>query len=107
MSASDQKTTASASNGDTAPPSVDASTRRALLRTPRPPIYRGQPYTAILAFLAAMSVYWVWRVEGKGLAGQDLMTRWVFYSIIVIGFYLVFGISGQFAFSQAAFAGLG
>jgi branched-chain amino acid transport system permease protein len=108
MSASDQTTTESAANGAKAPPSVDAAgTRRALLRTPRPPIFRGQPYTAILAFLAAMSVYWVWRVEGKGLAGQDLMTRWVFYSIIVIGFYLVFGISGQFAFSQAAFAGLG
>ena len=28
-------------------------------------------------------------------------------AIIVIGFYFVFGVSGQFAFSQAAFAGLG
>src|SRR3954470_16056981 len=76
-------------------------------RIPRPPVYRGQPYTAILFYVAAMAIYWLWRVSGKGLSGEDLMARWVFYAIIVIGFYIVFGVSGQFAFSQAAFAGLG
>jgi branched-chain amino acid transport system permease protein len=96
-----------AASPTTTPPPVDGARARLSTRSPRPPIYRGQPYTAILAFVGCMSIYWLWRVEGKGLAGQDLMTRWVFYSIIVIGFYIVFGISGQFAFSQAALAGLG
>jgi branched-chain amino acid transport system permease protein len=87
------------------PPPVDDGSRAP--RSARPPVFRGQPYTAILGFIAAMAVYWMWRVDGKGLAGQDLMTRWVFYAILVVGFYIVFGVSGQFAFSQAAFAGLG
>ena len=34
-------------------------------------------------------------------------TTWIFYTIIVVGFYFVFGVSGQFAFSQAAFAMVG
>jgi branched-chain amino acid transport system permease protein len=75
--------------------------------TPRPPVFRSQPYTPIGAFLAAMALYWMWRVSGNGLAGENLMSTWIFYAIIVVGFYLVFGVSGQFAFSQAAFAGLG
>ncbi len=109
MSGSDPMATGSgaATNGAGSPPPAPGGRLARSTRTPRPPIYRGQPYTVILAFIACMSIYWVWRVSGKGLAGQDLMTRWVFYSIIVIGFYIVFGVSGQFAFSQAAIAGLG
>jgi branched-chain amino acid transport system permease protein len=105
---SEQATAPSAEPPSGTPPSPDgrAPVRRSAL-TARPPVFRGQPYSAIGAFLAAMSLYWLWRVSGNGLAGENLMSTWVFYAIIVVGFYLVFGISGQFAFSQAAFAGLG
>src|SRR5262249_34596772 len=42
-----------------------------------------------------------------GLGDADLVNTWLFYSVIVLGFYFVFGVSGQFAFSQAAFAAVG
>src|SRR5262245_41666133 len=99
---------ATAAVASSEPPTIEQALKHSATGAqPRPPIYRGQPYTSILAFVAAMAVYWLWRVSGNGLTGEDLMQRWVFYSIIVIGFYIVFGVSGQFAFSQAAFAGLG
>jgi branched-chain amino acid transport system permease protein len=42
-----------------------------------------------------------------GRGDSDLVNTWLFYSVLVIGFYFVFGVSGQFAFSQAAFAAVG
>ena len=42
-----------------------------------------------------------------GLGDADLVNPWLFYTVLVVGFYFVFGVSGQFAFSQAAFAAVG
>ena len=36
-----------------------------------------------------------------------IFNLWIYYTIMVVGFYFVFGVSGQFAFSQAAFAMVG
>ncbi len=71
----------------------------------RPPVFRGQPYSAIVAFLVALVVFRLVWVDG--LANEKQANTWLLYSVLVIGFYFVFGVSGQFAFSQAAFAGLG
>jgi ABC-type branched-subunit amino acid transport system ATPase component/ABC-type branched-subunit amino acid transport system permease subunit len=46
-----------------------------------------------------------WRTEG--LLEQNLFNSWLYFTCLVIGFWLVFGVAGHFAFSQAAFAGLG
>src|SRR5689334_20102324 len=75
--------------------------------TVRPPVFNrpALPYLRILAVLACVALWREFRTEG--LADADLMNRWLYLTIIVIGFYFVFGVSGQFAFSQAAFAGLG
>src|SRR5690606_16615276 len=39
--------------------------------------------------------------------GYGLLNSWLVLSIAGLGFYLVFGVAGQFAFSQGAFFGLG
>ena len=72
---------------------------------PRPPIYRGVPYVRIALFVLAVVVYRNWRTQG--FAQESLFNDWLLYSIVVLGFYFVFGLSGQFAFSQAAVFGLG
>jgi branched-chain amino acid transport system permease protein len=36
-----------------------------------------------------------------------LLHSWMVFAVLGLGFYLVFGLSGQFAFSQGAFVGLG
>ncbi len=71
----------------------------------RPPVFRGQPYSAIVLFLVGLVVFRLVWVDG--LANEKQANTWLLYSVLVIGFYFVFGVSGQFAFSQAAFAGLG
>jgi branched-chain amino acid transport system permease protein len=72
---------------------------------PRPPIYRGLPYAKVAALL--LVVFWWRETQTVGLKDEALINDWLFYSSLVIGFYFVFGLSGQFAFSQAAVAGLG
>lgn len=72
---------------------------------PRPPIYRGFPYVSVVVF-AAVALVGFYVVSDSFLA-TALLTSWLYYSIIVVGFYFVFGLSGQFAFSQAGFAGVG
>lgn len=42
-----------------------------------------------------------------GLLAQGVLSRWLLYSILATSFYFVFGLGGQFAFSHAAFFGLG
>jgi branched-chain amino acid transport system permease protein len=71
----------------------------------RPPIYRGIPYVRIALFILAVVVYRNWRTEG--FAQESLFNDWLLYAVVVLGFYFVFGLSGQFAFSQAAVFGLG
>jgi ABC-type branched-subunit amino acid transport system ATPase component/ABC-type branched-subunit amino acid transport system permease subunit len=66
---------------------------------------RGQPYLWLALFLLGVALYRQYGVSALG--DQDLINTWLYYSVIVVGFYLVFGVSGQFAFSQAAFAAIG
>jgi len=71
----------------------------------RPPAMRGQPYLWLLVFLLGIALFRQYGVSGFG--DTDLVNTWLFYCVIVVGFYLVFGVSGQFAFSQAVFAAVG
>jgi branched-chain amino acid transport system permease protein len=71
----------------------------------RPPAMRGAPYVYFGLFLLAVVLYRQFAVSG--LADQNLFNTWLFYAVVVTGFYFVFGISGQFAFSQAVFAAVG
>jgi ABC-type branched-subunit amino acid transport system ATPase component/ABC-type branched-subunit amino acid transport system permease subunit len=66
---------------------------------------RGQPYVWLGLFLLGVALFRQYGVSGFG--DVDLVNTWLYYSVIVVGFYLVFGVSGQFAFSQAAFAAIG
>ena len=71
----------------------------------RPPAMRGYPYAWLaifLVFMIALRFIPPWE--------NDQMLRyneWIYFSILVVGFYFIFGMSGQFAFSQAAFAMVG
>jgi ABC-type branched-subunit amino acid transport system ATPase component/ABC-type branched-subunit amino acid transport system permease subunit len=78
-------------------------TRTSLL--PRPPAMRGSPYLWLGLVLLVLGLT---RQFGSfGLGDADLINRWLFYTVLVVGFYFIFGVSGQFAFSQAAFAAVG
>ena len=71
----------------------------------RPPAMRGSPtpgWPSSWLFMIALRFVPDWA------SSQALVfNTWVVYTIIVVGFYFVFGVSGQFAFSQAAFAMVG
>ncbi len=71
----------------------------------RPPAMRGAPYLTLALFLLAVAL--VRQFGNFGLGDADLVNTWLFYTVLVVGFYFVFGVSGQFAFSQAAFAAVG
>lgn len=71
---------------------------------PRPPVYRRHQYGG-LAVVAAISLGLLLFVESKYSYG--LIQQWAIFSIVGLGFYVVFGLGGQFAFSQGAFFGLG
>src|SRR5699024_3028032 len=62
------------------------------------------PVVAIAIFAAVMILI---AANVHGRYGQGLLTNWVLLSIASVGFYFVFGLGGQFAFSQAAFYGIG
>jgi branched-chain amino acid transport system ATP-binding protein len=76
-----------------------------ILARVKPPIYRGLPYIRVILILGLILLYRTTRTDGR--AQENIFNDWMLYSILVIGFYFVFGISGQFAFSQAAIFGLG
>jgi ABC-type branched-subunit amino acid transport system ATPase component/ABC-type branched-subunit amino acid transport system permease subunit len=86
-------------------PSPEVSPDGSGAERPRPPAMRGQPYVWLGLFLLGVALFRQYGVSGFG--DVDLVNTWLFYSVIVVGFYLVFGVSGQFAFSQAAFAAIG
>jgi branched-chain amino acid transport system permease protein len=72
----------------------------------RPPVYRGPlPYVKLAGVVLALVAFREFRVVD--LAGANRANLVVYYAIIVTGFYYVFGIAGQFAFSQASFVGIG
>ncbi|HZP28772.1 MAG TPA: ATP-binding cassette domain-containing protein [Acidimicrobiia bacterium] len=74
----------------------------------RPPATRGSPYLTLALVLGAMALFRQFGPFGVSNAGNaDLYNTWLFYGVIVVGFYFVFGVSGQFAFSQAAMAAVG
>jgi ABC-type branched-subunit amino acid transport system ATPase component/ABC-type branched-subunit amino acid transport system permease subunit len=97
--------TASSPSPVSPPPAAGGSGAGEAADPPRPPAFRGHPYAVILAVLAGLYLVRLWRTEG--LAEQNLFNTWLFMTCIVVGFWFVFGVAGQFAFSQAAFAGLG
>ena len=73
--------------------------------TARPPAMRGYPYAWLVIFLAFMVAL---RFVPNWANDQALVFNdWIYFTILVVGFYFVFGIAGQFAFSQAAFAMVG
>jgi ABC-type branched-subunit amino acid transport system ATPase component/ABC-type branched-subunit amino acid transport system permease subunit len=66
---------------------------------------RGYPYAWLLIFLAAMIAFrFIPPWDGDQMLKYN---EWLYYSVLVVGFYFIFGMSGQFAFSQAAFAMVG
>lgn len=88
-----------ASDTDTAAPAVAATGRDA-----RPPVYGRRQLlgvAAVTAVAAGMSLL----VDSAYSYG--LLHSWMVFAVLGLGFYLVFGLSGQFAFSQGAFFGLG
>ncbi|MBM3659770.1 MAG: branched-chain amino acid ABC transporter ATP-binding protein/permease [Actinobacteria bacterium] len=71
----------------------------------RPPAMRGSPYVWLGIFLVFMVAL---RFVPNWSAAEALVFNdWIYLSIMVVGFYFVFGVAGQFAFSQAAFAMVG
>jgi len=71
----------------------------------RPRAYRGQPYIGVVIVLVVAALARHGFVDSR--TGGHLANLWAYYSLLTVGFYYVFGLSGQFAFSQAAFAGVG
>lgn len=82
----------------------------------RPPVWRQHHYLAIVAVLAVIALYFqfgghlpVPGMFGKvdRASGQTHFNEWLLLGGVTTSFYLVFGIGGRFAFSMAAFYGLG
>lgn len=71
----------------------------------RPPAMRGYPYAWLGIFLGFMILLRF--IPNWGNDQTLIFNQWIYYTILVVGFYFVFGVSGQFAFSQAAFAMVG
>lgn len=85
-------------------PTLRESASQVTGRDLRPPSYRRHPAIAILTFAALVTLL---AVNVHGHYGQGLLVDWLLLCISSVGFYLVFGLGGQFAFSQAMFYGLG
>ncbi len=82
----------------------------------RPPIYDRHQFVVIALVLVALTAYFNWGHllpvpgafgEVDRRSGQVTYNEWMWLSVIVTGFYLVFGVAGRFAFSTASFVGLG
>ena len=67
----------------------------------RPPAMRGYPYVWLAIFTLFM--IGLFFVPNWGNDQLNIFNNWLIFTITVVGFYFVFGMSGQFAFSQAAF----
>jgi branched-chain amino acid transport system permease protein len=67
-------------------------------RAVRPPDYRRRHFLAILAFVVLVGL--IAPQAATSRSGQFLVNLWLVYSIAALGFYLVFGLAGRFAFCQ-------
>jgi branched-chain amino acid transport system permease protein len=71
----------------------------------RPPDYLKRHFQAIVVFVAVVAL------AGPAIAtsrsDQFLVNLWLVYSIAALGFYLVFGLAGRFAFCQTFMMALG
>lgn len=85
-------------------------------RSLRPQVWRQRQYLTIFVVLALIAVYFQFGAHlpvpgafGKVdlASGQTHFNEWLLLSAVTTSFYLVFGIGGRFAFSMAAFYGLG
>lgn len=68
------------------------------------PVYRQRQLAGVAAATAAIAAL---TLLVDSAFSYGLLHSWMIFSILGLGFYLVFGMSGQFAFSQGAFFGLG
>jgi branched-chain amino acid transport system permease protein len=76
----------------------------ALVYGARPPVYRRKQFLGVIGVIAITAVI---AAVVDSAYSYGLMSSWLTMSIVGLGFYLVFGLGGQFAFSQGAFFGLG
>ncbi|MEO6125146.1 MAG: branched-chain amino acid ABC transporter permease [Ilumatobacteraceae bacterium] len=73
-------------------------------RVRRPPVYGRHQFLGVAGFIVFASIL---ATVLDSAYNYGLLSSWLTMSILGLGFYLVFGLGGQFAFSQAAFFGLG
>lgn len=90
---------------DPAVPTEGMKTGRASRRSPRPPVFRRRQGLSVVVFLLVAGLVIPQLVSGN--SSKSLVNFWLLYSLVAIGFYLVFSLSGQFAFCQAFMMGLG
>ena len=82
-----------------------AAPRRGGRDSELPGIYRRRDYASIAIFVLIVII--VRALFVTGLSGQDSYNLWLVYAVAALGFYLVFGIAGRFAFSQTFMMALG
>jgi branched-chain amino acid transport system permease protein len=73
--------------------------------TKLPPIYGRLDYPRLGIFVVVVFLAKSTIVHGQ--SGQNSFNLWLLYSISALGFYLVFGVAGRFAFSQTFMMALG
>ena len=69
-----------------------------------PPTHRRHQVRTVIVVMAALSLI---PLRYSGDYDLSIANLTITYAIAAIGFYVVFGLSGQFAFSHAAFFGIG
>lgn len=74
------------------------------LRSVQPPNYQQRQLWGVLGVTGVAVVL---SLLMNSAFTYGLLHSWMVFAIVGLGFYLVFGLSGQFAFSQGAFFGLG
>lgn len=82
----------------------------------RPPAYQRHQYLAIALVVLGIVLYYrhgaALGLPGDfgavdKLSGVVVFNEWIWLAAVVTGFHLVFGVAGRFAFSTAAFVGVG
>jgi branched-chain amino acid transport system permease protein len=71
----------------------------------RPPEYARRHFLAIAAFVIAVGAIAPQLATSR--SAQFMVNLWLVYSIAALGFYLVFGLAGRFAFCQTFMMALG